>query len=169
MMLCKMSQNRKSAISKTFSVFIIEAKWHWSNDNDVQEKNWDIARKILSLIFSDKHQWHCKLIYTLDSIIWLMHFRRWSETNNQKSKSRQSIRHFRHFEQSAADRSCRTDFDTDEFIQCMCNIWISFEAVQKSSNDSTMQIKEEQLYWFKNILIHCFAWYHEQSSEVNHD
>jgi len=32
-----------------------------------------------------------------------------------------------------------------------------------------MQIKEKQLYWFKDVLIHCFAWYHEQSSEVNHD
>ena len=51
-----MSQNQKSAIKKTFSVFIIEVKWHWSNDNDIQEKNQNIVRKILFFILSDKCQ-----------------------------------------------------------------------------------------------------------------
>ncbi len=32
-----------------------------------------------------------------------------------------------------------------------------------------MQIEEKQLYWFKDVLTHCFAWYHEQSAEVDHD
>ena len=32
-----------------------------------------------------------------------------------------------------------------------------------------MQIKEKWLYWFKNVLTHCFTQYHEQSAEVNHD
>ncbi len=32
-----------------------------------------------------------------------------------------------------------------------------------------MQIKEKWLYWFKDVLIHCFVQYHEQSVEVNHD
>ncbi len=32
-----------------------------------------------------------------------------------------------------------------------------------------MQIKEKWLYWFENILTHCFVQYHEQSTEVNHD
>ncbi len=122
-----------------------------------------------TLTLSDRRQQHCRLIYTLDNVIWLMHLRRWSETDNQKNKSRQSIKHLRHFKQSAANRSCRTDLDTDEFIQCMCNTQISFEAVQKSSNDSTMQIKEKRLYWFENISTHCSAWYHEQSFEVDHD
>ncbi len=32
-----------------------------------------------------------------------------------------------------------------------------------------MQIKEKWLYQLKDISTHCFAWYHEQSSEVNYD
>ncbi len=32
-----------------------------------------------------------------------------------------------------------------------------------------MQIEEKQLYWFKDVSTHCFAWYHEQSAEVDHD
>ncbi len=78
----KMSQNQKSAIQKTFSVFVIKAKWHWLNNNNVQEKNQDIARKFLSFILSDEHQWYYKLICILDNVIWFTHFRRWSETNN---------------------------------------------------------------------------------------
>ncbi len=122
-----------------------------------KKKNQDIARKILFFILSDKHQWHRKLIYILDNVIWFTHFRRWSEIDNQKSKSKQSIKHFRHFKQSVADRFCKTDFDIDEFIQRMCNTQISFEAVQKSLNNSTMQIKEKWLYWFKDISTHCSA------------
>ncbi len=44
----------------------------------------------------------------------------------------------------------------------MCNSQISFEAVQKSSDNSTMQIKEEWLHWFKDILIYCFAKHYEE-------
>ena len=82
------SESKVSYLKKTFSVFVIKVKWHWSNDNDVWEKNRNIARKILFLTFLNKHQWHCRLIYTLDNVIWLTHFRRWSEINNQKNKSR---------------------------------------------------------------------------------
>ena len=32
-----------------------------------------------------------------------------------------------------------------------------------------MQIKEKWLHWFEDILIHCFAWYHEQSFRINYD
>ncbi len=85
------------------------------------------------------------------------------------SKSRQSIKCFRYFKQSALSESCRTDFSTDEFIQCMRNTQVSFEAVQKDSDNSTTQIEEKRLYQFKDVLIHCFAWYHEQSVEVDHD
>ncbi len=85
------------------------------------------------------------------------------------SKSRQSIRHFRYFKQSALSEFHRTDLSTDEFIQRMHNTQVSFKAVQKDSDNSTMQIKEKWLYWFKNISTHCFAQYHEQSTEVNHD
>jgi len=111
-------------------------KWHWLNDNDVWEKNQNIVRKILFFILSDKHQQYYRLIYTFDNVIWYTHFWKWSEINNQKSKSKQSIKYFKHFKQSAADKSCKTNFDIDEFIQCICNTQISFEAVQKSSNDS---------------------------------
>ncbi len=51
----------------------------------------------------------------------------------------------------------------------MHNIQVSFKAVQKDSNNSIMQIKEKRLYWFKDVLTHCFAQYYEQSAEVNHD
>ena len=51
----------------------------------------------------------------------------------------------------------------------MCNSQISFEAVQKSSNNSTMQIKEKQLHWFENVLIHYFVKHHELDTEINHD
>ncbi len=53
------------------------------------------------------------------------------------SKSRQSIRRFRYFKQSASSESCRTDLSTDEFIQCMHNTQVLFEAVQKDSDNST--------------------------------
>ncbi len=85
------------------------------------------------------------------------------------SKSRQSIKCFRYFKQSALSESCRTNLSTDEFIQCMHNTQVSFEAVQKDLNNSTMQIEEKWLYWFKDVLTHCFAWYHEQSAKVDHD
>ena len=85
------------------------------------------------------------------------------------SKSRQSVKCFRYFKQSASSKSCRTDFSTDEFIQRMRNTQVSFEAVQKDLDNSTMQIKEKRLYQFKDVSTHCFAWYHEQSSEVDHD
>ncbi len=51
----------------------------------------------------------------------------------------------------------------------MHNTQISFKAVQKNLNNSIMQIKEKWLYQFKDVLTHCFTWYHEQSSEVNYD
>ncbi len=51
----------------------------------------------------------------------------------------------------------------------MHNTQVSFEAVQKDLNNNTMQIKEKLLYWFKNVLTHCFVQYHEQSAEVDHD
>ena len=44
------------------------------------------------------------------------------------------------------DRSYRTDLSADEFIQRMRDLQISFEAVQKDSNNSAMQIKEKRLY-----------------------
>jgi len=85
------------------------------------------------------------------------------------NKSRQSIKRFRYFKQSASDESCRTDLSTDEFIQRMRNTQVSFEAVQKDSDNSTTQIKEKRLYQFKSVSTHCFAQYHEQSAEVDHD
>jgi len=85
------------------------------------------------------------------------------------SKSRQSVERFRYFKQSALSESCRTDLSTDEFIQCMHNTQVSFKAVQKDSDNSTMQIKEKRLYQFKDVSTHCFARYHEQSIEVDHD
>jgi len=51
----------------------------------------------------------------------------------------------------------------------MHNTSVSFEAVQKDSDNSIMQIKGKWLYRFKNVSTHCFAWYHEQSAEVDHD
>ena len=126
-------------------------------------------RKVLFLIFSSEFQWHCKVIHIFDSLIQFKHHRRWSEANNQMSKSRQSIKCFRYFKQSALSESCRTNLSTDEFIQCMHNTQVSFEAVQKDLNNSTMQIEEKWLYWFKDVLTHCFAWYHEQSAKVDHD
>ena len=62
------------------------------------------------------------------------------------NKSRQSVECFRYFKQSASSESCKTDLSTDEFIQCMHNTQVSFEAVQKDSDNSTMQIKEKWLY-----------------------
>jgi len=85
------------------------------------------------------------------------------------NKSRQSIKRFRYFKQSASDESCRTDLSTDEFIQRMRNTQVSFEAVQKDSDNSTTQIEEKRLYQFKSVSTHCFAQYHEQSAEVDHD
>jgi len=85
------------------------------------------------------------------------------------SKSRQSVECFRYFKQSASSESCRTDLSTNEFIQRMCNTQVSFEAIQKDSDNSTTQIKEKQLYRFKDVSTHCFAQYHEQSAEVDHD
>ncbi len=46
---------------------------------------------------------------------------------------------------------------------------VSFKAVQKDSDNSIMQIKEKRLYQFKDVSIHYFTWYHEQSAEVDHD
>ncbi len=98
-----------------------------------------------------------------------MHHRRWSEADNQMSKSRQSVERFRYFKQSALSECHRTDLSIDEFIQCMHNTQVSFEAVQKNSDNNIMQIKEKWLYQFKDVLTHCFAQYHEQSAEVDHD
>ncbi len=85
------------------------------------------------------------------------------------SKSRQSVERFRYFKQSASSESRRTDLSTDEFIQRMHNTQVSFEAVQKDSDNSTTQIEEKRLYRFEDVSIHCFARYHEQSAEVDHD
>jgi hypothetical protein len=85
------------------------------------------------------------------------------------NESRQSVRRFRYFKQSASSESCRTDLSIDEFIQRMRNTQVSFKAVQKDSDNSTTQIKEKRLYRFKNVSTHCFAQYHEQSAEVDHD
>ncbi len=98
-----------------------------------------------------------------------MHHRRWSEADNQMSKSKQSVERFKYFKQNASSKSCRTDLSTDKFIQRMHNTQVSFKVVQKDSNNSTMQIKEKWLYWFKDVSTHCFVQYHEQSAEVNHD
>ncbi len=73
------------------------------------------------------------------------------------SKSRQSIKCFRYFKQSTSSEFCETDLSIDEFIQHMCNTQVSFKAVQKDSDNSTMQIKEKWLYWFKDISTHCFT------------
>ncbi len=51
----------------------------------------------------------------------------------------------------------------------MHNTQVLFKAVQKDSDNSTIQIEEKRLYQFKDVLIHCFARYHEQSAEVDHD
>jgi len=73
------------------------------------------------------------------------------------SKSRQSVERFRYFKQSASSESHRTDLSTDEFIQRMRNTQVSFEAVQKDSDNSTTQIEEKRLYQFKDVSTHCFA------------
>jgi len=73
------------------------------------------------------------------------------------SKSKQSVRCFKYFKQSASSEFCRTDLSIDEFIQRMHDTQVSFEAVQKDSDNSTMQIEEKQLYQFKNVLTHCFV------------
>jgi len=73
------------------------------------------------------------------------------------SKSKQSIRRFRYFKQSASSKSCRTDLSTDEFIQRMHDTQVSFKAVQKDSDNSIMQIKEKRLYQFKDVSIHYFT------------
>jgi len=51
----------------------------------------------------------------------------------------------------------------------MRNTQVSFEAVQKDSDNSTMQIEEKRLYRFEDVLTHCVARHHEQSAEVDHD
>ncbi len=99
---------------------------HWSEATLIiwqrhSRKNQDTARKVLSLIFSSKCQWHRKVIHISDNFIQFTHHRRWSEANNQMSKSRQSIKHFRYFKQSASSEFHRTDLSTDEFIQRMHN------------------------------------------------
>ena len=58
------------------------------------------------------------------------------------SKSKQSIKCFRYFKQSASSKSCKTDLSINEFIQHMCNTQVLFEAVQKDLNNYIMQIKE---------------------------
>ncbi len=58
------------------------------------------------------------------------------------SKSRQSVECFRYFKQSALSESCRTDLSINEFIQHMHNTQVSFKAVQKDSDNNTMQIKK---------------------------
>jgi hypothetical protein len=73
------------------------------------------------------------------------------------SKSKQSVRCFKYFKQSASSESCRTDLSIDEFIQRMHDTQVLFEVVQKDSDNSTMQIEEKQLYQFKNVLTHCFV------------
>ncbi len=73
------------------------------------------------------------------------------------SKSKQSVRCFKYFKQSASSESCRTDLSIDEFIQRMHDTQVLFEAVQKDSDNSTMQIEEKQLYQFKNVLTHDFV------------
>ncbi len=85
------------------------------------------------------------------------------------NKSRQSIRRFRYFKQSTSSESRRIDLSTDEFIQRMRNTQVLFKAVQKDSDNSTMQIEEKRLYQFKDVSTHCFARYHEQSAEVDHN
>ncbi len=85
------------------------------------------------------------------------------------NKSKQSIRRFWNLKQSTLSKSHRTDLSVDEFIQRMRDKQISLEAVQKSSNNSIMQIKEKQLHWLEDILTYCSAWYHEQSFKVNYD
>ncbi len=85
------------------------------------------------------------------------------------SKSEQSVRCLWNLKQSTSSRSHKTDLSADEFIQCMHDTQISFKAVQKDSNNSAMQIKEKRLHWLENTLIHCSAWYHEQSFKVNYD
>ncbi len=51
----------------------------------------------------------------------------------------------------------------------MRNTQVSFEAVQKDSDNSTTQIEEKWLYQFKDVSTHYFAQYYKQSAEVNHD
>ncbi len=128
-----------------------------------------IACNVYNIFSIDKCQRHRRIIHISDSLIQFTHHRRWSKADNQTSKSRQSVECFRYFKQSASSESCRTDLSTDEFIQRMRNTQVSFEAVQKDSDNSTTQIKEKWLYRFKDVSTHCFAQYHEQSAEVDHD
>ena len=107
---------------------------HWSEATSIiwqrrSRKNRDTARKVLSLIFSSECQRHRRIIHISDSLIQFTHHRRWSEADNQTSKSRQSVECFRYFKQSASSESCRTDLSTDKFIQRMRNTQVSFKAV----------------------------------------
>ncbi len=85
----------------------------WSNINHMtttfKKKNRDTVRKVLSLIFLSECQQHHKVIHISDSLIQFTHHRKWSEADNQISKSRQSIRRFRYFKQNALSESCKTD------------------------------------------------------------
>ena len=132
-------------------------RWYWSHDNNVWRKNRDAAREILLFTFISRRQQHFRFIHIFESIIKFTHLREWDEVSNQMSKSKQSIRCLWNLKQSTSSRFRRTDLSADEFIQRMRNTQISFEAVQKDSNNSVMQIKEKWLYWLKDILTHCFA------------
>ncbi len=57
---------------------------------------------------------------------------------------------------------------TSLFNACVIHKYHS-KQFKKDSDNSTMQIEEKRLYWFKDVSTHCFAQYHEQSAEVDHD
>ncbi len=156
-----MSQNWKSTTQETFTVFVTKKQWFWSHNRFIRRKNRDSTKEVLFIIVSDRHQRHFEVVYIADNVIQFSFITRWDEINDSTSKSQQSVRRIRNFKWSASSEFNRTDFDINQFVQRMCNSQILLKAVQKSSDNSTMQIKEEQLHWFKNVLTHCSARHHE--------
>ena len=156
-----MSQNWKSATQKAFTVFIAKKQWFWSHDRIIWRKNRDVIKKVLFFIFSDRYQQHFKIVYIADNVIQFNLITRWNEINDSISKSWQSIKCIWNFKQSTSDELNETDFDINQSVQRMCNSQVLLKAVQKVSDDNTLQIKEEWLHWFKNISIHCSAKHHE--------
>ncbi len=64
---------------KTFSVFITEVKWHWLNDNDVQEKKSRYCKKnsfshflrqTSTTLQTHLYSWQCHLTYVSQKMKW---------------------------------------------------------------------------------------------------
>ena len=63
-MLCKMSQNQKSATQETLAVFVIKKQWFWLHNKFIWRKNKDVTKEVLfislkqtSATFCYEHVW----------------------------------------------------------------------------------------------------------------